>query len=218
MAISGTAVGVATLGGLLIYSGLRNKNLSQSAVALLRGASPASAASGPTLTGAALTTGVGSDNAPTGSLGGTGSAALETYCLNVLGLTRGGTAAAMGNAQIESGFDPTALNPGEGAIGLFQWELGRRTGLQEYAAKNGMQETDIDAQLGWFKHELETGYLDVYGVLKATPNSQGAARTSAGYFDAMYEKSTGSSRSEREDAAASWFTQLESIAQPAKAN
>ena len=65
-------------------------------------------------------------------------------------------AGIVGNLSVESGFSPTAYNAGEGAIGLAQWEGGRRTALQQWAAAHGGTETDLQMQLSFLWHEMNT--------------------------------------------------------------
>lgn len=109
------------------------------------------------------------------------------------GLPNAAIAAILGNMQVESGFNTSALNGGEGAIGLAQWEGGRRTALQQYASSHGMKETDLNAQLGYMWQELNQSYGGVLQQMKtATDPGQAAA-----IWDSQYEVSSGSSRGQR---------------------
>lgn len=122
---------------------------------------------------------------------------VTAYLRNTLGLGTNGIAGVEGNLQIESGFSTTALNKGEGAIGLAQWEKGRRTALQQRAASMGTTETDLSAQLAQLGAELQGPYSGVLAQLR-TASSPGQA---ASIFDSQFEVSAGTSRQARVDAA-----------------
>jgi len=72
------------------------------------------------------------------------------------GLTSYQAAAFLGNVQQESQFKLGAINEGEGAFGLYQTRLGRRTGLEQLAASRGVAPTDAQTQLDFFLNELKT--------------------------------------------------------------
>ena len=55
--------------------------------------------------------------------------------------------ALAGNAWRESHINPTLQQQGGGAFGLFQWDGGRRDGLQEWLTDNGYQVTDPNGQM-----------------------------------------------------------------------
>jgi hypothetical protein len=109
------------------------------------------------------------------------------------GLTPAQAAGVAGNLQVESGFDPTAYNPNEGAIGLAQWEGGRRANLDAYAAATGGSETDLTTQLNFLWSELTGSESSALGALQATSDPGSAAAV----FDQYYERSAGTSRSTR---------------------
>jgi hypothetical protein len=113
------------------------------------------------------------------------------------GLTRAQAAGVAGNLQIESNFSPTAANPKEGAIGIAQWEGGRRTALRAYAAKTGGKETDLNTQLGYLWQELQGPEHGAYVALQQATSASAAAAV----FDAKFERSSGGSRQARIDAA-----------------
>lgn len=113
------------------------------------------------------------------------------------GLTREQTAGILGNLKIESGYSPTAYNANEGAIGIAQWEGGRRTALQAYAAKAGGKETDLGIQLGFLWQELTGSNIGALRDLATTTTPAAAAAS----FDQNYERSSGSSRQARVNAA-----------------
>ncbi len=70
------------------------------------------------------------------------------------GFNRAQAAALVGNMKQESEFRPGVVNPGEGAQGLIQWRQGRLTNLKNFAAQNGQDYTDPNAQLDFIVHEM----------------------------------------------------------------
>jgi len=63
--------------------------------------------------------------------------------------------ATLGNWKQESELNPGAINPGEGAIGLDQWRLGRRAALERFATASNRSPADPDAQMDFYIHELQ---------------------------------------------------------------
>jgi hypothetical protein len=117
--------------------------------------------------------------------------------LRAKGLTAAQAAGVAGNVQVESGFDPTAYNPREHAIGFAQWEGGRRTALQQFAAQMGRTETDPLVQREFMWHELTGTEAGALAALQATTTPAQAAAV----FDQRYERSSGGARQARIDAA-----------------
>lgn len=101
------------------------------------------------------------------------------------GLTQPQVAGVLGNFEVESTFDPADANPGEGAIGIAQWEKGRRKALDSYAVKTGGSETDLNTQLGYLWQELSGPES---ASLKALENTTDAG-TAATVFDQKFERS-----------------------------
>lgn len=113
------------------------------------------------------------------------------------GLSDNAIAGVLGNLQVESGISPTSANPTEGAIGLAQWEKGRRGALDSYAAAHGGKETDLATQLGFMWSELTGQFSGVLTNLKGASSPAQAATI----WDTQYEKSAGTTRTERIAAA-----------------
>lgn len=120
------------------------------------------------------------------------------------GLTVPQIAGVMGNMQVESSFDPSALNRKEGAIGLAQWEGQRRTALDAYAAKQGTSETDLNTQLGYLWAELSGPEQASLTALQQTTTPAQAAAV----WDQDFERSAGTSRTQRENDAVKIAAQL----------
>lgn len=122
-------------------------------------------------------------------------------------------AGIMGNAQVESGFNPAATNPREGAVGFFQWEGGRKSQLDALAAARGTSDTDPNTQLAFLDQELAGPYAAVMANLRSTNDPAVAAR----YFDVGpggtnsgtgFENSSGSATGTRESFAQAIFGQI----------
>lgn len=72
------------------------------------------------------------------------------------GLSEICAAAAMGNIQAESGFNPGIEEYGSGiGFGLAQWSYGRRTQVEQYAADKGKPASDINTQLDFLWMEMD---------------------------------------------------------------
>jgi hypothetical protein len=125
-----------------------------------------------------------------------------TSYLRGKGLTPAQIAGVEGNLKIESGLNPAASNPREGAIGLAQWEKGRRTRLQQFAAAHGGSETDLYTQLDFMWSELTGPESGALSALLATTTPAQAATV----WDQKYERSAGTSRQARIDAANAYYS------------
>ena len=77
------------------------------------------------------------------------------------GYSEAATAGILGNAQAESGIDPTRIQTGAGhAAGMFQWESyknksGRWKAMADYAASKGKDWTDLMSQLEYAHKEIQ---------------------------------------------------------------
>ena len=83
-------------------------------------------------------------------------------------------AGIMGNMQAESGFDPDVENA-SGHYGLAQWGDSRRTNLEEFAKEKGKEPSDLQTQLEFYMHELETSEKESYDALKKATSATSAA-------------------------------------------
>lgn len=122
--------------------------------------------------------------------------AVEQEVYNFLigkGLSQVAAYGIMGNIAEESSFSPTALNSKEGAIGLVQWEGGRRTALQSFAKAAGTSETDLNTQLNFMWHELNTTESSSLAAIKGAKTVADAAAI----WDQSYERSAGTTRTAR---------------------
>lgn len=121
-----------------------------------------------------------------------------TKFLKAKGLSDNAIAGVLGNLQIESGFRPDAYNAGENAIGVVQWEGGRRTNLDVYAQRTSGSETSLSTQLGYMWSELQNSYPQVLSALQ----QKGISPTQAAQvWESQYEGSAPGSWPQRQSAA-----------------
>lgn len=77
--------------------------------------------------------------------------------------------AIMGNIQGESGFNTSVIGDEGTSMGLVQWHDVRKTALEEFAKNREQDPTDINAQLAFLSHELDTSYP---GLIKKMGDSE----------------------------------------------
>lgn len=99
----------------------------------------------------------------------------------------------LGNMMTESSLKTHAYNPGEGAIGLCQWEGPRRTALERFAASEGKPVTDWHVQVDFMMHELKTSESGAFARLQQAQTPAQAAAI----FDKYFERSSGQARGQR---------------------
>ncbi|MEV5649630.1 phage tail tip lysozyme [Nocardia sp. NPDC052254] len=129
--------------------------------------------------------------------------------INEYHLSPAQAAGIVGNMQVEApGLNPNAENPGEGAIGLCQWEGGRRHNLEVFAAKRGVSEKNLDVQVDFLMHELSTSEKGAYGALVSTDTPE----TAAAAFDKSFERSSGEARGQRMANATGIARMMSSVA------
>lgn len=126
-------------------------------------------------------------------------AEMYDYLTVKYGLEDSHAAAAIANLLAESGGNPTAFNPAEGAFGLFQWRDARLKNLRDYAAGQGKSANNPYVQLDFMMRELQTTESKARERLITTRTPGDAAAA----FDKYYERSSGSTRIQRMTNAAS---------------
>ena len=109
--------------------------------------------------------------------------------LRNLGCTKAGACAAMGNLQLESGFNPEAKNPNSTAYGIAQWLYGsgRRQKMEQWCANHGYPSNSFEGQLGFFLEEVQ-GYRTVWNKLTTAKDDELLACTE--HFARVYEGCT----------------------------
>jgi len=115
------------------------------------------------------------------------------YLISKYHLTPAQAAGVVGNMQVESSLNTGAFNSAEGAYGLCQWEGGRLTSLQQYAASQNKSTGDYKVQVDFMMKELQGSESGAYSQLKSATTPSGAAAA----FDQYYERSAGTSRNQR---------------------
>ena len=138
--------------------------------------------------------GSGGSSTPGGTVDGSDvPSKIYNYCVSQ-GCSAASACGIVGNAEIESGFDPSIkAYDGSGSIGLFQWLATRRTALENEAKSAGVSATDADFQIKfmwkeWTSNDYGGGYMQrKKGVSleqwKALSDPKEAAALFAGIFE-----------------------------------
>jgi hypothetical protein len=82
------------------------------------------------------------------------------------GLPRVAATGVIDVLRAESGLDPKAVNPREGATGIAQWTAGRRAAMLAFAAARHEPWDTLKPQLLFLLHELKTDELGTYRALQ----------------------------------------------------
>lgn len=127
--------------------------------------------------------------------------------LKAKGLSPAAIAGIMGNIETETAgtWDPAIVNPKENAIGIAQWELGRRTNLQAFAQHMGTSESDLQTQLDFLVQEAQGSYPTAWSEIAST----GDPAQAAAYWDADYEHSSGDARQARMSNAKAIYASIQ---------
>lgn len=102
----------------------------------------------------------------------------------------------LGNLQYESNFNPSTIS-GDNAVGVAQWLGSRREALYNYAKENNKPWDDIETQMDFMLHELNTTEKKAALELKKTKNPKDAAHVWGKY----YERFDGGSKEKRQKIA-----------------
>lgn len=124
-------------------------------------------------------------------LEGTNAKAIFAFFVNELKLSSEQSLGILANIQQESTINPEAENPGNGAYGIIQWYLTRRTDLENFANNPELKEKlktsrpeylkdkpvtykDLDVQLFNLKREFEEipGYKKIYEAIKSADSGE----------------------------------------------
>jgi hypothetical protein len=195
---NGPALATIAIGAVFVYGGIKGKSPLQAVQAIVQGQSPTSVAQsqGITVPGAGVSSGdtsgqPGSANPGTRGDQGSNSGSAGDWqpidaAMKSWGFSKAGRAGALGNLQQESGFNPNGPYGDNGTShGIAQWHAGRLSALNSFCAnhKPPLNPLSLEGQLPFMKHELDTSYADVYGVMRlASDPSQAAA-----YWGSRYE-------------------------------
>lgn len=123
------------------------------------------------------------------ALGTTGDNAVLCYrfLTSVMGLTRAQACGILANIEAESSFRPTVVDPSGRSYGLCQWLGSRRTALESFCKKSGLDYSTITGQMFYLKSELESSEKTAMSHIKsdaATNDADGAYN--AGYAFCYY--------------------------------
>ncbi|MCC7529725.1 MAG: hypothetical protein IT342_14475 [Candidatus Melainabacteria bacterium] len=118
------------------------------------------------------------------------------------GFTPAQSSGILGNIQAESSFRTDAYNSNENAIGLCQWQGGRRTALEAFAKDQGKPVTDWRVQADFIMHEFATSESSAYAAVKAAQTPAEAAVA----FQSKFERSA--SIGNRRENASNIYSQL----------
>src|SRR5699024_4909744 len=109
------------------------------------------------------------------SLTGSSTQAKVWNNLKARGLTDAQVAGIMGNIERESGIKTNAKEVGGTGIGLVQWSLQRANNLKAYAKSRGKAWTDLQTQLDFLWHELNTSEIAALNALKKATSATSAS-------------------------------------------
>ena len=136
--------------------------------------------------------------------------------MQAAGYTRGQIAGALGNFQLESGFNPRINEGGKvgapmgvGGFGLAQWTGGRQNALINYAKKKGLDPGSVEAQADFLIHELAGPEKRAGESLRGAVSPEEAARR----FVVDYERAGIPKTEARQKAARAIYEKLGTLDQ-----
>lgn len=139
--------------------------------------------------------------------------------MQAAGYSRGQIAGALGNLQLESGFNPRINEGGKvgsplgvGGFGLAQWTGGRQTGLINFAKQKGLDPGSIEAQADFLIHELQGPEKAAGQSLRGAVSPEEAARR----FVTDYERAGIPKTEARQKAARAIYEKLGVLDQTAQ--
>lgn len=93
----------------------------------------------------------------------------------------------LGNIGMESSFNTSARNAGDGrdgsdSIGLAQWNGPRAAALKQFAQARGRDWRDVETQADFVVHELRTTERRAFNALSTATTAEEAGRAAIGYF------------------------------------
>ena len=118
------------------------------------------------------------------------------------GLSNNAIYGIMGNIAVESGFNTTAVGDNGTSFGLFQWHDERWKGLKKFALEKGTDTADLQTQLEYSWHELNSTEKKALNELQ---NNKNTVSQYAEKFDKLFERSNGSARSKRVEYAKGYY-------------
>jgi len=139
------------------------------------------------------------------------NALLVAKRMQAAGYTRGQIAGALGNLQLESGFNPRINEGGKvgspmgvGGFGLAQWTGGRQNALINFAKNKGLDPGSVEAQADFLIHELAGPEKRAGQSLRGAVSPEEAARR----FVVDYERAGIPKTEQRQQAARAIYEKL----------
>lgn len=181
--VSGTAVAATAAGALLVWSGLKGANVSQSLRSLLSGQKPAGTNTAP-ITGTTTAAAAAGSSAAAGDTGAPTATAKQNQAIARLLAAPYGWSGGQQWADLvslwnrESGWSNTVANPSSGALGIAQ-ALGHGTASSAGSLGNeypsvAANDGNAAAQIAWGLSYIQSTY--------GSPSAAWAHETSAGWY------------------------------------
>ena len=102
------------------------------------------------------------------------------YLVQDMGLNAAAACGIMANIYGESNFSSTVWDRTGSSYGICQWLGSRLTSLYSFCSSNGLESSDLVAQLKFMEYELENIYPSTYQSIRNVSND------SSGAYDAAY--------------------------------
>ncbi|QSN68396.1 phage tail tape measure protein [Mammaliicoccus sciuri] len=141
------------------------------------------------------------------SLSGSSTQAKVWNNLKARGLSDAQVAGIMGNIERESGFKTNAKEVGGTGIGLVQWSFARANNLKAYAKSRGKAWTDLQTQLDFLWHELNTSEISALNALKKATTATSASNI----FQQKFERAGVVAQGQRNAAAKKYYNQFKGM-------
>lgn len=141
------------------------------------------------------------------SLSGSSTQAKVWNNLKARGLSDAQVAGIMGNIERESGFKTNAKEVGGTGIGLVQWSFARANNLKAYAKSRGKAWTDLQTQLDFLWHELNTSEISALNALKRATSATSASNI----FQQKFERAGVVAQGQRNAAAKKYYNQFKGM-------
>lgn len=149
----------------------------------------------------------GGETGAISSLSGSSTQAKVWNNLRARGLTEAQVAGIMGNIERESGFKTNAKEAGGTGIGLVQWSFARANNLKAYAKSRGKAWTDLQTQLDFLWHELNTSEISALNALKKATSATSASNI----FQQKFERAGVVAQGQRNSAANKYYNQFKGM-------
>ena len=112
---------------------------------------------------------------------------IYAFMTGEMGYNRAAAMGVLANIKYESGYRPVCNGDGGTSYGICQWHAGRKSNLINFCSERGLDYTQLDAQLQFFKYEITTRYAAVHSYLKSVENTAEGAYDAGYYFCFNYE-------------------------------